>query len=72
MDLTVMGVDLIPKLNTSGMRIMDREYIKFDDPPTRPDIQINNGSIEDGCVTLGMHKILAFDVDCRIRSRYKE
>jgi hypothetical protein len=60
-----MGIDLVPKVNIHDMIIREREFIKFDEPPTRPDIQINDGSVEDGCITYGMHKILKFNVDCR-------
>lgn len=59
-----MGVNLIPEVNVDSLIIFDREFIKFGSPPMSS-IQVADGSVEDGCVTYGLHKILKFDMYCK-------
>jgi hypothetical protein len=43
------------------MLILEREFIKWGSPRQTPN-QVNDGSVEDGCATYGLHKILKFDI----------
>jgi hypothetical protein len=59
-----MGVNLVPEINLDSMIILEREFIKFGSPPTSPR-QVADGSVEDGCISYGLHKILKFDMYCK-------
>ena len=55
-----MGINLIPEVYFESLIIVEREFLNFHEPDTEPR-QIADGSVEDGCVTPGIHKILKFD-----------
>jgi hypothetical protein len=59
-----VGVNLIPEVNIDSLIILEREFIKFGTPPSSPK-QVPDGSVEDGCTTYGIHKILKFDMYCK-------
>jgi hypothetical protein len=51
-----MGVNLVPTVR--NFRVIEKEFQTKDVDPNA------DGSIEDGCITPGLHKVLRFDIYC--------
>jgi hypothetical protein len=56
-----MGVNLVPEID--GFQIRKQNFHR--DVPDAPLGSVTDGSIEDGCITEGQHRVLRFNLHCK-------
>jgi hypothetical protein len=55
-----MGINLVPEVKE--FRLLDREFVSLANRTNSS--QVADGSVEDGCLTEGHHRVLRFDFYC--------